>query len=183
MNLNRSKKSVLVTICIVLASLIAVGSTVAFIMVKTGALTNIFSPGEVSVQYRDGTLTNIGDADVYVRMTYAVTLVRSDNKDIYYGKQQFDESSYTVVKPNTANLPSGWTQGSDGIYYYTGVIAKGASLSDLPTITVTANDGYNIPEGYVLAVQYLFSAIQANPTSAVQEAWGGSVTDGTYAPN
>ena len=182
MNLNRSKKSVLVTVCIVLVSVIAVGSTVAFIMAKTGALTNIFSPGEVKIQYNNNTVTNIGDADVYVRMTYVVTLVKSNDPNIYLGSQKFDDQSYTV---DAINMPSDWIEGADGIYYYTGILQKGDALSTFPTVDITPASGYVIPNGYEMKVQYLFSAIQAKPVDALeiwQNSGGFSIgSDGTLS--
>ena len=175
------RKSVLI-VCIILTVCIAVSSTLAYIVVKTDLLSNIFTPAETSISVNGTTVTNDGEVKVYVRMTPVVTLRSGTDDNIYYGGVSFVEGTdYTISEPDTLTA---WEKGSDGYYYCSTPIAKDGSVT-VPSFTATLTDAAKdkIPTGYQAVVQYLVSAIQAEPTDAVTESWGGEVdANGSYTP-
>ena len=66
---------------------------------------------------------------------------------------------------------AGWTAGSDGYYYYNSVVdANGTTEGSLLTCT----SSHPADGGYKLSVKVIASAVQATPSTAVNEAWPGN---------
>lgn len=172
------KKAVAFLVLTVVLSVAIVGSTLAYIFVKTNELNNTFTPGEVEISISGSTITNVEDTDVYVRAAVVVTWVNDngtpDNKtdDVILSTMPVEgtDKDYTITYSTDAN----WAKGSDGFWYYKKPISEGESVTLISKENgVTAN---TTMDGYTLTVQVLSSAIQATPTEAVTGAWT-SVTE------
>ena len=163
------KKAVAYLVLTVVLSVAIVGTTLAYIIVKTNELNNTFTPGEVEITMTGSTITNIEDTDVYVRAAVVVNWVDEDGAIL--STMPVAGVDYTVE----FNTAGGWVQGSDTFWYYTGVVkaANDSNNDDVaPTLitTLTQTDAQK-KDGYTLRVQVLSSAIQAEPADAVTGAW------------
>ena len=157
MKLNKRALVLLVSLAVILS--LTVGGTLAYLVVKTDVLTNIFNPTKVEVTINDGTITNTGDIPAYVR----VAIVATWQKDgAVYAQAPVAGSDYTL------NL-NGWVQGSDGFYYCQTAVANGSNES-APAVTVRNETN---AEGYTLSIEVLVSAIQATPEAVA--AWSGGL--------
>lgn len=174
----RLNRTAVLLIAIILLLGAAVGSTVAFLIDKTEHVKNSFEYAKVSCKVTENftnnkkdnvQVKNIGTTDAYIRATYVVNWV-----DEQGNIASSDPAGYEYTL--TANLNNGWTNGSDGYFYYTSPVAPGASTAgSLLTCTVTSPEN---PE-YTLSVEILAEAIQSTPDKAVQEAWGVSISQGS----
>lgn len=171
---NIKKSLVLLTAMVVLLCAV-VGGTVAYLVTATDPVTNTFTPSSLETEIKEEfeknvkenvTIKNTGDVKAYIRAAVIVTWQKADGT--VYG---------TVPKPGegedysfTGPAP-GWTGlESDGYYYYTSPVAPGAATSALiqsctPLKAAPA-------DGYTLHVEIISEAIQAEPTTAVKDAWG-----------
>ena len=151
------KVSALLAIVIVVA-ILSVGTTLAYVVIKTTGLINIFLPPEVTVSISGNEAKNTGDIDVYARAAVVATWVSETD-----GKTLADTPDVNVT------AGAGWKQGSDGFYYRQSKLAPGSSSA--PIANVALADGESAPEGYKLQVMVLVTVIQATPADAVEEAW------------
>ena len=144
-----NKRSLILLVSFVAVLTITVSSTLAYIAVKTGSLTNIFHPAAVSVELtqngNDYTIKNVGNVDVYVRVA---VVAKQDGQ----GEVELD----TLVTQFTGD---NWEKASDGFWYYTQMLASNAET----TFTIAAGS----------AVQVHASAIQATPDAVT--AWSRGV--------
>lgn len=174
---NIKKSLVLLTAMVVLLCAV-VGGTVAYLVTATDPVTNTFTPSSLETKIEEKftskvkenvTIKNTGNVKAYIRAAVIVTWQNTDGT--VYG---------TVPKPGegedysfTGPAP-GWTGlESDGYYYYTSPVEPGSETSALiqsckPRKAAPA-------DGYTLHVEIISEAIQAEPTTAVQEAWGVTV--------
>lgn len=164
------KKAVAFLVLTVVLSVAIVGSTLAYIFVKTNELNNTFTPGEVDISISGSTITNVEDTDVYVRAAVVVTWVNTTDGSTL-STMPVADTDYTVA----FNTADGWTKGSDGFWYYTKVLkaANDSNNDDVaPTLitSLTQTDSQK-KDGYTLTVQVLSSAIQATPAEAVVNSW------------
>ena len=168
-------------VCIVLTVCVVVSSTLAYLVVKTDILSNIFSPTKISFTINGTSITNTSEIPVYARLTVVVTLQSTSDPDVYYGGITLvNGSDYTITESTSPN----WSKGSDGYYYYVNMIDESQTIT-APTFTATLTNSAkaSIPTGYRATVQYLVSGIQATPTDAITDSWGGSVNaNGIYTP-
>lgn len=154
------KKAVALLAVTIVLAVSMVGATLAFIITKTDALTNIFSPAKVAIDIDDidgNKIINTGDIPVYVRVAIVANWVN--------GSGEIHSTTPTVQI--TLSDERNWVKGSDGFYYYKLPVAANDSVT--PVNSVTTSD--TAPTGYEFQVQILSSAIQSTPTSAVVEAW------------
>lgn len=165
-----SQKTAITIIALTLILAVGVASTLAYIVAETLPLTNVFTPGEIIVTVNDNnTFTVTGDVDqVYVRVAVVVNF-QNDAGNVY-GLAPVSGTHYTV---ETAE--PGWTQSGE-YYYYNTAVNTGVDVPFPVKITdKTADvDASLLPSdaNYELTVQYLVTAIQATPGTAVTEAWG-----------
>lgn len=182
------KKRISVILAAILLVTAAVGTTVAFLVDKTPSVENAFYPTVVTCQVLESfdaganvkqnvSVQNTGDVFAYIRTAVVVTWV-SKTSGSTYGGAPLAGTDYTVTMG-----PDGWVRGTDGFYYCTAPVAAGDKT---PTLleTVAPVEG-RAPEGYVLSVQIVASAIQAEPAQAVLAAWSGVTVhdDGSLSPN
>ncbi len=175
---NLSVRTVVVISSILALLLCVTGITIAYIIDKTESLTNTFKPSQVSCQVVEKTwenggtvkenvqILNTGDTSAYIRSAIVVTW--QNEKGEVYSKAPVLESDYTI-SINTDD----WELGSDGYYYHRNAVNSGSFTNILiNSCTVT---GTAPADGYTLSVEILANAIQSEPDSAVNDAWGASV--------
>ena len=164
------KKAVAYLVLTVALSVAIVGTTLAYIIVKTNELNNTFTPGEVEITMTGSTIKNVQDTDVYVRAAVVVTWVNDNGTpgdktdDVILSTMPVEGTykDYTI----TYNTDANWVQGSDTFWYYKEPISKDESVTLIDGVTANTT-----MDGYTLRVQVISSAIQAEPADAVTGAW------------
>ena len=168
---GKLKKSGSLIASLLLLLTLTVGGSIAFLIDTTAALRNTFVPTSVNVTVVEDfknnvkssvTVENTSDIPVYVRATLAV---------------YWTDSNGVIVEPETCEhspivINDKWVTIGD-IYYYPTALGVGGVTENLlhkdHPIYVTI-----MPEGveYRLVVEVLTESIQAEPATAVQQAWG-----------
>ena len=153
--------------------------TSAYLLTNSGHTTNEFSFGQVSCSVQetfDGTtktdvsITNTGTIPAYIRCALVVTW--QDPDGIVCAKAPRSGDDYTLE----LDLTNGWSQGSDGYYYWAEPVAPGMGTGILIS-SLTAVESHT-PEGYGLHMEILADAVQAAPPEAVCSAWKVSINEG-----
>ena len=165
------KKSVSLLIALILMITVGTGSTLAYIIDKPGSLINLFSPGQVScVVEETSAVTNTGNVDEYIRVALVVNWKDADGN--VYGKQPVkgnvkDDGDYYI------EIDNGWILGSDGYYYYPNAVPPGTSTNAFvyPRSRATLS-------GYVLSIEVVAEAIQADPFANAEAAWAVTKQEG-----
>lgn len=175
------KRSIMLVALVVILLTFAVSGTIAWIATKAGPVENVFTPGQVDTAiietFTDGVKSDIKvlnkddpkNVDVYVRVSVSGYYQDANGKIVDEWNPSF-----------TCNAAEGWFKGRDGFYYYKNILKVGVWTPDLlaegQTISSTTADGKT------LVVNVVHQSIQAEPTSAVTDAWGVTVaTDGTIS--
>ena len=170
-----NRTTVLLMAILMLIGVVA-GSTVAYLIDKTGEVANTFEYAKVSCRVDESfdgktkqnvQVTNTGTIDAYIRATYVVNWLDSAGNIVASVPGGY---SYNLaVNPN-----SKWKE-IGGYYYYPDPVApNGSTEGSLLTCTVTYPEN---PE-YTLSVEILATAVQSQPASAVTDAWGVTVPFG-----
>lgn len=163
---------------LLLVATMAIGGSMAFLTTQTNVVVNTFTPAEVGSKVEetfDGTVKssitvqNTGDIDAYIRVKL-VTYRVNENKEHIGGKAEIPEFK----------LGDGWVE-HDGYYYYTRPVAPNKSTEDLlgSNIELKKYDDANDPDGGKQAIDVMAEAIQSTPASAVQDAWGVTISNGS----
>ncbi len=159
---------------------LSIGESVSFIKTETEPVLNEFLPVKVTCEIEetfengvksDVYVRNTGDVDAFIRATVVVNFVSDDGKVL--ATAPVENTDYSVTWG-----PTGWKKGSDGFWYFESRVVPGGATSDLVE-TATA---INIPDGYRLNIQMIASAIQSDPETAVEQAWGVTVENSTVIP-
>ena len=150
----------------------AAGGTVAWLTQTTQTENNNFSYGTVSCAINESfngttksnvTVTNTGNTPAYIRAVCIVNWVDAQGNIAANVPADY---TYSLSIPG-----AGWTAGSDGYYYYNGVVdANGTTEGSLLTCT----SSHPADGEYTLSVKVIASAVQATPSTAVNEAWPGN---------
>lgn len=169
-NRTASVRMLVLTVAIVLVLGCTVAGTLMFLVDKTGDVKNTFTAANVSTEINekfDGVtksnvnITNTGDIPVYVRV----------NLVTYRVNESGDRIGGTATIPGF-NPGEGWFKGNDGFYYYKNKVQPGEApekpLIGDPGITLKA---YEDADGGKQVIEVMGEAIQAEPASAVEEAW------------
>lgn len=168
---SKSKKILLVAM-VALILTAAVGGTVAWLTTSTGPIENIFDPSKVTCKINetfDGStksnvsVKNTSDIPAYIRVAL-VAAWQDASENVAGGKGSWEPSF---------NPGADWIKRSDGYYYYTKAVAAGEDTGVLIDSITLATDG-----DFKQTLTICAEAIQANPATAVQDAWGVTVTDG-----
>lgn len=170
----RGKRSLTLALALVLVLGAAIGGTVAYLTTSTTGITNTFTPTSVDTEIEESfesnakksiTVQNTGTTAAYIR----VALV-GNNVTTVEGTEYV--TGGFVVSVHTGD---GWSQSSDGYYYYTTPVQPGESTGDLLKSLLALKEGQS--------VTILADAIQAEPTSVVTDVWDSGVSsvasDGT----
>ena len=163
------KKPLVLLIGIALLLTFTVSGTVAFLADNTAELTNTFTPVEVDTRIVEGITAGS-------KSSIAVENIRADNHIPVYVRVavmgNWVDASGKIVAPwkltsyNTAN----WELGPGNFYYYKGVLAVGATTPNLLSGAITETGK---PDGaHHLEVTVVHQSVQADPASAVTNAWG-----------
>ena len=172
--MKKTKKLIIIAVCVIIAVCSAVGTTVAYIFDKTNENVNTFEPVFVSCEVNedfDGTVKsnvtveNTGDVDAYIRATFVV-MWTSDTGSVY-SATPVANTDYSV----TLTMDK-WALGTDGFYYYTLPVTSGASTD---VLIGEIRDLGTAPGGYNLTVHVAATAIQAEPKEAIEGVWGVTV--------
>ena len=168
---RKQRKIVSLLLSIVLLLTLAGGGTLAFIATKSAMIENQFNAGRVTSSVNnDGTVTNTGNVDAYIRAAVVVNWMDEDGN--VYGIRP----SYTV------SIKEGWTQKGD-FYYYTAEVAPNGKTKTAP-VEVSAVSGNPPSAAYSLSVEIVAEAIQADGDTdsgnipAYQNAWKISTIGG-----
>lgn len=118
---------------------------------------------------QDVKFTNTGNVPIYIRANVSI-----------YWKDADGNMMATVPQPGpdydiTWNLTnSGWVQGADGCYYYTSPVKENESTPNLIDSVTDIKKRNNYSDGRTFYVDIAAQSIQADPATAVTEAWGTS---------
>lgn len=173
---NRKKRLFLLACCALLAVSV-IGGTFAYLMQASAQKVNAFTPAQVSCNVDetfDGRIkTNVNvqstsDIDAYLRVRL-----------VSYRQNAAGEKIGGTAPILPFTLGEGWFY-QNGFYYYNKPVAPGESpAADL--LSRYELTEYTDADGGVQVLEILAEAIQANPATAVAEAWGVTVTGGTLS--
>lgn len=175
---KNGKKLATLLICLCLLSL-ATGTVWAYLVARSEALANEFVPSEVTLEIEEDfgggekknvAVRNTGNIPAFIRAAVVATFVSDEGKVLAVAPKEGKD--YTVVW-----WSDGWVKGADGFYYCETAVEPDA----LTPVLIQSAVASAAPEGYRLNLQILASAVQAEPASAVGEAWGVTLTDGKIA--
>lgn len=150
----------------------AAGGTVAWLTQTTQTANNNFSYGTVSCAINESfngttksnvTVTNTGNTPAYIRAACIVNWVDAQGNIVANVPADY---TYSLSIPG-----AGWTAGKDGYYYYNGVVAPDATTTGS---LLTCTSSPSADGKYKLSVKVIASAVQATPSTAVNEAWPGN---------
>ncbi len=167
------RKITIISFTVILVLLASVGTTIAFLAMRTGAIKNIFDPISITCQVNENnyTVTNTGDYSAYIRASVIVNYVKVESK-------ADGDTSHTVygVPPKASDYnitynTAYWDEGADGFYYYKTPVNAGDTTEKIVDFASQAD----VPDGYEIKVQILADAIQNNPTDTVESVWGVTV--------
>ena len=158
---HTAKKASALTIAIILILVMAIGGTVAFLVTHTDQIVNTFQPTDVTCEIIEdfnadktvktsAVVENTGKIPAYIRVAVVANTVDAEGNIT-------DEAD---VRNKLAG--SGWTKIGD-YYYYNGVVQPNETTGNLLAEGIDLNG---------IQVTILASAIQAEPTNAVAQAWG-----------
>lgn len=166
----KKRNPAILILSLLLLLAVGVGGTVALLKTATNQVTNTFTPAEVEIEPDEITTAttksdikfkNTGDVPVYVRATLVIYWTDTINGEV----QTIAPPAGSVV--NGGSVQPGWFQVGQ-IYYYSGPVAPTDSTTVmLDTITVTVPDGSTAQ----CHIDVRAEAIQAEPQSAVEDAW------------
>ena len=173
LNIFANKRRVfIVSLVVVLVLLATVGTTLAFLAMKTQSVKNVFAPVTISCEVQDGyKIANTGDYSAYIRAAVAVNFLKDGDTTTVHGIAPVKNTDYTI----TFNS-SEWLLGDDGFYYYKTPINANTKTTALITSFVPAANIVT-PDGYKLSAQIIAEAIQSNPKSTVSTYWNVNVDD------
>lgn len=172
------KKTLLIMAAVAALLAVAVGSTIAFLVDNDGPIVNTFEPSKVPSEVeekfegnvkKEVKIKNNGNIDAYIRA--AVVFTWQNEKGEVYPETPKAGEDYSIRWTK-----DDWFEGSDGFYYYKNKVAPSGTTKVLFTDCKPLKAAP--AEGYTLHVEIIGSAIQAEPDSAVESAWGVTVTDG-----
>ena len=167
---HTAKKASALTIAIILILVMAIGGTVAFLVTHTDQIVNTFQPTDVSCEINEkfnddntvktsAVVENTGKIPAYIRVAVVANTVDADGSI----------TDTADVRDKLAS--SGWTNVGD-YYYYNGVVKPNETTGNLLAEGIDLNG---------IQVTILASAIQAEPDSAVAQAWGVKFDGSTWS--
>lgn len=167
-------KKLYIFLLVAVLALAGIGTTLALMSRSTNIKNTFDSPKimcEVSETFEDNVKSNICIVNTGEYVSYVRVKLIS-----YWVYEDGTVAPIASVMPEI-ELLSDWIE-SDGIYYYTKSIEPEASTTALckPITLVTKSDDSGNTVVYQV-VEIISEAIQANPHSAVKEAWRVDVND------
>lgn len=160
----------------VLLLALTIGGTVAWLTTQTGGITNTFLPSSVSCrvteEFKDNVksnvnVTNTGDIDAYIRVK--LVSYRTNDAGAHIGG--------TAAIP-AFTLGAGWVE-YNGYYYYTKPVAPGQTPAANLVDSLNLKSSYDDADGGHQSLDVMAEAIQSVPDTAVAEAWGVKIENGS----
>lgn len=170
------KKILLALAAAVFLGAAAMGTSLAFLIDQTDAITNQFSGSELTGEIKEDfdyqkkenvRIKNNGDVDAYVRVALVPNWV--DDAGNVYGEVLQSGKDYTIVFGGF-----GWEKGGDNFYYCNTKVGPGSETPVLVKLCKPEELTKTAPDGRTLhfELQVIASLIQASPVEAVKDAWG-----------
>lgn len=162
---RRTAKSSALIIALALILVLAVGGTVAYIFTQTDPVINTFTPTEAKITVDEETsnnqktsitvVNNSTGVPVYIRVALVANMI--------------DGAGNVTGAADVPEFTPGddWLEGSDGYYYYTKAVPVDGSTGNLLKAPMELSEN--------MQVVVLADTIQAEPTTAVTQAWGVTV--------
>lgn len=180
---NKKIKKMALLILLLLIFTVAVGSTIAYIIERTHEVENTFAPVIVDIAPVSGpqgtiAVMNNGDIPAYLRAVVVVNWVAVDSEgnitDHIHMDAPVEGVDYIITYDTSTGM---WIKRSDGFWYYKEPINAGAKTLDLVSSITRLSEP---PEdGYVLLMEIATTGIQSVPASAVEQAWGVTISGTT----
>ena len=165
----------------------AVGLTLAF-MFKKAEKTNLFIPAEVACAVREKTdgseVTGIAavcseKSDIRVENTGNVKEFIRLRLVSYYVDSNGDIAGTAASQYPNLTLKNGWIAGADHTYYFPYSVEPGEATEILCEPFTLGQTQIENGNTVYQVIEVIAEAVQAEPISAVQEAWGVTVTNNT----
>lgn len=174
---RKSRRNLKLTafIAAALVLVFAVAGTVAWLVDDTEAIPNTFTAPKTDTELVDVVsgdaktkvgIKNTADYPVYARIAVVGNKINEAGNVI---------GGYSVSSFLGAN---GWFEGSDGYYYWPSPIAVGGETGNLLKSSIPLKDSST---GEVYQVTVMSETIQAEPITAVADAWDVTVNGSTIS--
>ena len=171
--------ALLVSLILLVAGLTS--TTIAFLADSPEPVTNNFQYDKVACsvneEFEDGmvvkrnvSVQNTGTTEAYIRAKVVATWQDEEGNIAAEVPVVGEEMDYTITYND-----KDWFKGDDGYWYCKNKIAAGG---ETPILIDTCRVKKSGPANCHLVVEILADAIQANPSNAVTEAWGVTVSNG-----
>lgn len=180
---NATKRNLLLVLASVLAVIfISVGLIVAYLRTNTEPTENVFTPAKVScevIEIFDGAtksdvkIKNTGKTEAFIRAAIVVNWVKTDqdeNITEIYAKAPIANTDYEMTFPEDFN----WLVDANGFYYHKDPVEIG-QITEKLLETCRVKEGANVPDGYMLSVEIIASAIQSSPETVAEKYWNITV--------
>ncbi len=180
---NKRRLTPWAALALALVLALSVGGTIAYLVTRANSITNTFTPSNVDCEivepnWKEGNTSksgvyvkNTGTADAHIRATIVATW--QNNEGIVLAETPVLGTDY-ALKINT----SGWKQNGD--YYY--CIQAGAP-DNQTSVLIERCEVIGKQDDYVLCVDILAQAIQADPASAEEKAWNSGLSLAVIKPS
>jgi len=182
---RRFKKLSASLVYVILAALLVIGGTLAYIITRTDDVVNEFTPGKVACEveetFENNVKTNVsvkntGNTQAYIRAYINIRWEAEGStaqSQIISATQPVEGIDYELVLADNG----AWFKGSDGFYYHKAPVDPLASTEKLIE-SCTQLATASVPEGCTLSVEIVASAIQSTPETVVSESWKVRVVNG-----
>lgn len=157
-----------------------VGGVLAYLLSAPPPVQNVFIPATVTcrveetfdgVVKEDVCVRNTGNVDAFIRVAVIANWV-SEKDGTVLATAPIEGVDYTVEW-----AVNGWKKRNDGFWYHLRSVVPNALTDSL----IKRAEATDAPRGYRLEIQLLATALQANPTTAVEQQWGITVVGGMLA--
>lgn len=169
-------RPVLLALSLVLVLGLSVGGTLAYLVTNTDPVTNTFTPGKLDTPPKetfendvksDVVVTNSNDSAVaaYVRATWTINWVVGNGETA----QIVAPAKAGEYEIDVAGTGSGWSQGSDGFYYWHKPVEPGEETGALIESLTANNEAAPKVDGVHLQATIITQTIQADPVDAIED--------------
>ena len=175
-----SRRAGTLLLSLLLLVTMTIGGTVAYLVARSRPAENTFTPSHVSCEVTekfDGAVKsevnveNTGDTDAYIRVRLVTYRVNDKNERI---------GGTAIIPPFEPG--DGWVE-HGGYYYYTLPVAPGKEPEADLINSITLVGSYEDADGGKQVIEVIAEAIQSAPDTAVENAWGVTVTNGIITAN
>lgn len=171
-----AKRSLVLVVSVLALVLAVAGGTLAWLVANSGPVTNTFTPATVSCKVEE-TFKNNVKSNVNVKNTSNIDAYLRVKLVTYRVNEADQHIGGTAAIPNFTP-GEGWVE-HDGFYYYTKPVAPNTVPENplIGTLGITLSE-YTDVDGGKQVIEVMAEAIQSQPDSAVQQAWGVTIDNG-----